>query len=210
MQSTNPTLGMVQIVQHASWIAPPELVERILEAAGRAGGRRRRAVRSGIVIARLAMYAALAHGRVPGGAAGGAEGAGAGRRYLAGSWGWALLLMMLFSPTLFPWYFAGCCRWPGRCRRCRAGPWRSRSWRWCTSQLTTENFQLPDWMHVDLAIGHPMLVVLLVWFLRDLWLRLKYDVPLDADVDVVAVVRARRSLEARSTRSTRSIPSIRS
>jgi hypothetical protein len=49
-------------------------------------------------------------------------------------------------------------------------------------------------MHIDLAIGHPLLVVLLVWFLRDLWLRLHYDVPLHADVDVAALVRAQRTL----------------
>ena len=41
-------------------------------------------------------------------------------------------------------------------------------------------------MHVDLAIGHPILVIVLVWFLRDLYLRLKHDVPLDAETEGVA------------------------
>ena len=34
LQRSNPTLGMVELVQHGSWIAPPALVERIFEAMG--------------------------------------------------------------------------------------------------------------------------------------------------------------------------------
>ena len=34
LQRSNPTLGMVELVQHGSWIAPPALVERIFEALG--------------------------------------------------------------------------------------------------------------------------------------------------------------------------------
>jgi hypothetical protein len=45
-------------------------------------------------------------------------------------------------------------------------------------------------MHVDLAIGHPILVIVLVWFLRDLYLRLKHDVPLDAETEDVVLERA--------------------
>ena len=59
-----------------------------------------------------------------------------------------------------------------------------------TAQLTTENFLLPEWMHVDLAIGHPILVIVLVWFLRDLYLRLKHDVPLDVETEDVVLARA--------------------
>ncbi len=86
MQSTNPTLGMVQIVQHASWIAPPELLERILEAAGRlvagtTGGH------VGVVVARLGMYAALLTGGVPRRPSGGTKGLGTGRRVPGGELG---------------------------------------------------------------------------------------------------------------------------
>ena len=60
----------------------------------------------GLVLARVAMVVALAaglsivlrqvirHAR---------EGS---LSFLAAAWGWSFLLMMLFSPTLFPWYFA--------------------------------------------------------------------------------------------------------
>jgi hypothetical protein len=193
MQSTNPTLGMVQIVQHASWIAPPELLERILEAtgklvAGETGGQ------VGIVIARLGMYAALLTGVFLVARQVARKAPEQDVDYLAGSWGWALLVMMLFSPSLFPWYFCWVLPVAWALPKVPRRTLEIAFLALCTSQLTTENFQLPDWMHVDLAIGHPLLVVLLVWFLRDLWLRLHYDVPLHAEVDVAAVVRARRTL----------------
>jgi alpha-1,6-mannosyltransferase len=192
MQSTNPTLGMVQIVQHASWIAPPELLERVFEGAGRlvagsAGGE------VGIVLARLSMYAALLTGIFLVAKQVARKAPTQGLHYLAGSWGWALLLMMLFSPSLFPWYFCWVLpvAWalPMVPRRTLEIAFLAL----CTSQLTTENFQLPGWMHIDMPIGHPLLVVLLVWFMRDLWLRLRHDVPLDAEVDVVALSRTLRA-----------------
>ena len=182
LQRSNPTLGMVELVQHGSWIAPPALVERVFEAlgellAGEVGAS------IGVIIARLGMFAALAVGlflvlrQVVRHASEGSV------SFLAAAWGWGFLLMMLFSPTLFPWYFAWVLpvAWalPLVPRRTLELSFLAL----VTASLTTENFQLPAWMHVDLAIGHPVLVIVLVWFLHDLWLRLKYDVPLDAETD---------------------------
>jgi len=182
LQRSNPTLGMLELVQHGSWIAPPALVERILEGlgtlvAGDIGGT------FGIVLARVGMFAALAVGlfsvfrQVIRHASEGSL------SFLAAAWGWSFLLMMLFSPTLFPWYFAWVLpvAWalPLVPRRTLELSFLAL----VTAQLTTENFRLPAWMHIDLAIGHPILVIVLVWFLYDLWLRLKYDVPLDAETD---------------------------
>jgi hypothetical protein len=138
---------------------------------------------AGVVLARLAMVVTLAaglsivvrqvirHAR---------EGS---LSFLAAAWGWSFLLMMLFSPSLFPWYFAWMLpvAWA-----LPLVPRRTLEFSFLalvTAQLTTENFLLPAWMHIDLAIGHPILVVMLAWFLYDLWLRLKYDVPLDAETD---------------------------
>jgi len=194
LQRSNPTLGMVELVQHGSWIAPPALVERIFEAlgellAGEVGAS------IGVVIARLGMFAALAVGlflvlrQVVRHASEGSV------SFLAAAWGWGFLLMMLFSPTLFPWYFAWVLpvAWalPLVPRRTLELSFLAL----VTASLTTENFQLPAWMHVDLAIGHPVLVIVLVWFLHDLWLRLKYDVPLDAETDRAREIhRERREL----------------
>jgi alpha-1,6-mannosyltransferase len=189
MQRSNPTLGMVELVQHGSWIAPPALVERIFEAAGTmvAGDL---GATAGIVLARLGMFAALAAGlftilrQVMRHAKEGSV------SFLAAAWGWSFLLMMLFSPTLFPWYFAWILPVAWALPRV---PRRTLEFSFIalvTAQLTTENFRLPEWMHVDLAIGHPILVIVLVWFLRDLYLRLKHDVPLDAETEDVLLTRA--------------------
>jgi alpha-1,6-mannosyltransferase len=189
MQRSNPTLGMVELVQHGSWIAPPALVERILEAIGSMLWGEIGAT-AGVVIARVGMFAALAAGlftiarQV-------IRHAGEGSvSFLAAAWGWSFLLMMLFSPTLFPWYFAWMLPVAWALPRVPRRTLELSFIALVTAQLTTENFRLPEWMHVDLAIGHPVLVIVLVWFLRDLYLRLKHDVPLDAETEDVIVTRA--------------------
>ncbi|MGZ8631469.1 MAG: glycosyltransferase 87 family protein [Actinomycetota bacterium] len=189
MQASNPTLGMVELVQHGSWIAPPALVERIFETVGRAVGGELGGS-AGVVIARLGMFAALATGlftifrQVMRHAKEGSV------SFLAAAWGWSFLLMMLFSPTLFPWYFAWILPVAWALPRVPRRTLELSFIALVTAQLTTENFLLPEWMHIDLAIGHPILVIVLVWFLRDLYLRLKHDVPLDAETEDVVLARA--------------------
>jgi alpha-1,6-mannosyltransferase len=189
MQRSNPTLGMVELVQHGSWIAPPALVERVFETAGtlvagELGGT------AGVVLARLGMFAALAAGlitilrQVIRHAEEGSV------SFLAAAWGWSFLLMMLFSPTLFPWYFAWMLPVAWALPRVPRRTLELSFIALVTAQLTTENLRLPEWMHVDLAIGHPILVIVLVWFLRDLYLRLKHDVPLDAETEDILLARA--------------------
>ncbi len=100
--------------------------------------------------------------------------------------------MMLFSPTLFPWYFAWMLpvAWA-----LPLVPRRTLEFSFLalvTAQLTTEAFEITDWVHIDLAIGHPILVVMLAWFLYDLWLRMKYDVPLDAETDLARDLQRER------------------
>jgi hypothetical protein len=185
MQATNPTLGMVQLVQHASWIAPPELMERLFQGAGELVAGHPGGV-VGIVLARVGMYSALAAGVFLIVRQVSRRAAGEDLTYLAAAWGWSLLVMMLFSPTLFPWYFCWVLpvAWavPTVPRRTLEIAFLAL----CMSQLTTENFQLPSWMHINLPIGHPVLIVLLVWFLRDLWHHLREGVPLDTDIERAA------------------------
>jgi alpha-1,6-mannosyltransferase len=189
MQRSNPTLGMVELVQHGSWIAPPALVERAFEAVGKVAAGEIGAS-AGVVIARLGMFAALAAGlftilrQVLRHAKEGSA------SFLAAAWGWSFLLMMLFSPTLFPWYFAWMLPVAWALPRVPRRTLELSFIALVTAQLTTENFLLPEWMHVDLAIGHPILVIVLVWFLRDLYLRLKHDVPLDVETEDVVLARA--------------------
>jgi hypothetical protein len=186
MQATNPTLGMVQLVQHASWIAPPELLERLFQGAGELVGGHTGGV-IGIVLARVGMYAALGSGLLLIIRQVARRATSEDLSYLAAAWGWSLLVMMLFAPTLFPWYFCWVLpvAWalPSVPRRILEIAFLAL----CTSQLTTESVQLPSWMHINMPIGHPLLVVLLVWFLRDLWHHLREGVPLDAEVAPIVV-----------------------
>jgi alpha-1,6-mannosyltransferase len=188
---SNPTLGMVQLVQHASWIAPPELMEHVFQAMGQLmGGNTGGTI--GVVIARITMYSCLALGLFLIAKQVARKAPSEDFLYLGAVWGWALLLMMLFSPTLFAWYFCWVLPVAWALPRVPRITLELSFLALVTSQLTTENFQLPGWIHVQLPIGHPVLIVLLVWFLRDLWLRMRHDVPLDADVDVVALSKSIR------------------
>jgi hypothetical protein len=194
LQMSNPTLGMVQLVQHASWIAPPELLEKTLQGLGQLMGGATGGI-AGVVVARIAMYSCLAFGLFLIARQVARKAPSEDLLYLSAVWGWALLLMMFFSPTLFAWYF--CWVLPVAWTLPRV-PRRTLEFSFIalvTSQLTTENFQLPGWIHLQLPIGHPVLIVLLVWFLRDLLIRLRHDVPLDVDVDAVALSRSIRDGE---------------
>lgn len=191
LQRSNPTLGMLELVQHGSWIAPPALIERAFEGFGSllAGDL---GASLGVVVARICMFAALAVGLVSVLRAVVRHASEGSLSYLAAAWGWSFLLMMLFSPTLFPWYFAWVLpvAWA-----LPLVPRRTLEFSFIalvTASLTTENFRLPEWMHIDLAIGHPILVIVLLWFLHDLWLRLKHDVPLDAETDEIRELNRRR------------------
>ena len=158
MQASNPTLGMVELVQHGSWIAPPALVERVFETVGTAVGGELGGS-AGIVIARLGMFAALAAGLVTIMRQVIRHAKEGSVSFLAAAWGWSFLLMMLFSPTLFPWYFAWILPVAWALPRVPRRTLELSFIALVTAQLTTENFRLPEWMHVDLAIGHPILVV---------------------------------------------------
>ena len=188
MQASNPTLGMVELVQHGSgshrppsWSASSRPWAPPWAASWGSAG---------IVIARLGMFAALAAGLVTIMRQVIRHAKEGSVSFLAAAWGWSFLLMMLFSPTLFPWYFAWILPVAWALPRVPRRTLELSFIALVTAQLTTENFRLPEWMRVDLAIGHPILVVLLVWFLRDLYLRLKHDVPLDAETEDVVLARA--------------------
>ena len=150
---SNPTLGMVQLVQHASWIAPPDYSSRLQALGQLVGGVTGGTV--GVVIARIAMYSCLAFGLFLIAKQVARKAASEDILYLCAVWGWALLLMMFFSPTLFAWYF--CWVLPVAWTLPRV-PRRTLEFSFIalvTSQLTTENFQLPGWIHVSCRSAIP-------------------------------------------------------
>ena len=186
MQSSNPTLGMLELVRHDSWMAPPALMERLFEAVGRGvagsvGGS------IGVDLARFAVFAALAVGLCLIGRQVARKAPRADAEYLGAVWGWALLLMMLVSPTLFPWYFAWVVPVAWMLPRVPRRTLELACAALAASQLEVQTFRLPGWLQLKLAFGHPLLILLLVWFVGDLWRRLRNDVPLDTEVILESV-----------------------
>ena len=191
IQSRNPTLGMLDLVHHDSWMAPPALMERLFEAIGRGvagsvGGS------VGVDLAKFAVFAALAIGLSLIGRQVVRRAPSSDAEFLGAAWAWSLMLMMLVSPTLFPWYFAWVIpiAWmlphvPRRTLELSCAVLAA-------SQLEVQTFRLPAWIQLKLAFGHPLLIVLLVWFAADLWRRLRDDVPLDAEVILDSRLETRR------------------
>jgi hypothetical protein len=180
IQTKNPTLGMLELVHHDSWMAPPAFLERLFEAIGRGiagsvGGS------IGVDLARFAVFAALAIGLVMIGTQVARLAPRADSLFLGAAWGWALLLMMLVSPTLFPWYFAWVVPVAWLMPRVPRRTLELACAALAASQLEVQTFRLPGWLQIKLAFGHPLLIVLLVWFGLDLWRRLRNGVPLDVE-----------------------------
>jgi hypothetical protein len=177
LQTHNPTLGMLDLVHHDSWMAPPELMERLFEAIGRGvagsvGGS------IGVDLARMTVFAAIAVGVFLIGRQVVRRAATEGPTFLGAAWGWSLLLMMLASPTLFPWYFAWVVPVAWMLPRVPRRTLEFACAILAASQLDVLSFRLPPWMQVKLVYGHPVLILLLVWFAADLWRRLRADVSL--------------------------------
>jgi hypothetical protein len=85
---------------------------------------------------------------------------------------------MLASPTLFPWYFAWVVPVAWMLPRVPRRTLEFACAILAASQLDVLSFRLPPWMQVKLVYGHPVLILLLVWFAADLWRRLRADVSL--------------------------------
>jgi alpha-1,6-mannosyltransferase len=180
LQTHDPTLGMLDLVHHDSWMAPPELMERLFEAIGRGvagsvGGS------VGVDIARMTVFAAIAVGLFLIGRQVVRRAPREGVAFLGAAWGWSLLLMMLASPTLFPWYFAWVVPVAWLLPRVPRRTLELACAALAASQLDVLSFRLPAFLRIKLVYGHPLLIVLVVWFVADLWRRLRRDVSLGLD-----------------------------
>jgi hypothetical protein len=155
-------------------------MERLFEAIGRGvagpvGGS------VGVDLARLTVFGALGLGLWMIGRQVWQKSPTLNAEFLGASWAWALLLMMLVSPTLFPWYFAWVMPVAWMLPRVPRRTLELACAALAASQLEVQTFRLPGWLQVKLAFGHPLLIALLVWFGADLWRRLRDGVPLDVE-----------------------------
>lgn len=96
-QTQDPTLGMLQLAGHTGWLAPSVFITRLVDVMsfGALGW----AVRVVFALALLAGVAAIAREVWR-------RAASMSPLELGGSWGWALVLLMVLGPVLLPWYVA--------------------------------------------------------------------------------------------------------
>lgn len=173
LQTTNPTLGLFDVADNSSWMAPGQLVVQVFEAAGRfLGGEG--AADTGAVLARLMVFAVSAVGIFLIGREVWRRPEARTPRALVVAWAWGLLVLILPSPVLFTWYLVWILplAWvlPKVPRRALV----VLSVFFFITQVVTESSRLPDYLEtISLPFGHPIAIAVLFWVGRDLLRRLR-------------------------------------
>jgi alpha-1,6-mannosyltransferase len=183
MRGSNPTLGLLEVSSHDSWMAPGQLIVRGASGlGGLIGGDALRepfatAARIGLFAGSLVAVFAIGRriwtsvqARTP--------------EAMAAAWGWAFLAITLPSPVLFTWYLVWALplAWvmPKIARRGMV----ILSAFFVVTQLVTETSRLPTFLQsVKLPFGHPIAIAVCVWVGVDLVRRLRRGTPLDAETD---------------------------
>jgi alpha-1,6-mannosyltransferase len=181
LQATNPTLGLMEVSGHDSWMAPGQLVVRAASGIGGIlGGDAARApaatmARIALFLVSLVAVVAIARrvwrhpeARTP--------------AALAAAWGWAFLAVMLPSPVLFTWYLVWALPLAWALPRIARRGMVIMSAFFVVTQLVTESSRLPDFLRtVKLPFGHPIAIAVCLWIGADLVRRLRRGTPLDAE-----------------------------
>jgi hypothetical protein len=181
LQTSNPTLGLIEVAGHDSWMAPGQLVVHLLGGTGRIlGGETGGTI--GEVIARTALFGLSAAGvaliarqlwrrpeaRTP--------------ERLAAAWGWALMVVILPSPVLFTWYLVWILPLAWVLPRVPRRGLVLLSAFFIVTQLVTESDRLPDQLkQFKFPFGHPIAIAVLFWVGRDFVRRIRADKLLDED-----------------------------
>jgi alpha-1,6-mannosyltransferase len=181
LQLQNPTLGIVEVSGHDSGKAPGQAVVTLFGGVGRLFGGSQGAD-MGAVIGRLSLFAmaiavvALIARRIW------TDPEARRPAALAAAWGWAMLLVVLLSPILGAWYLAWILPIAWTLPRVARRSVVILSVAFVVTELVTESSRLPDLLRgVDLPIGHPIAVAVLVWLAMDLARRLRRGIPFDAE-----------------------------
>jgi alpha-1,6-mannosyltransferase len=183
LTTQNPTLGILEVSGHDSWMAPGQAVVRLFSGiGGLIGGdplrgpaqTLARLLLLGLSVAAVTLIARRIW-RDP-----------AARRphALIAAWGWALLVVILLSPVLFTWYLMWILPLAWALPRVARRSLVILSVTLIVSQLVTESSRLPALLdHVNLPFGHPVAIVVAIWVGRDLILRLRRGIPFDEELD---------------------------
>jgi hypothetical protein len=169
MQTSDPTLGMLELAGHEGWLAPSRFFHRLFDVASIGWLAR---VLFGFAL--VAVVVAIARGLVRAG--------GRPDDEVAAGWGWGLLFLVLLGPVLLPWYVSWVLplAW--------LLPFEPRlvsialSAAVILSQLRTEPETLPQLYRTSLLVGHyvitPVVIAMLGWLGLALWRRVRTSTPL--------------------------------
>ncbi len=181
LQTSDPSLGMLELARHEGWLAPSRLARRALDAvSGGALGVVARVAFALVLVASIALVATwlVRRARSVSVAAQGA------------AWGWGLILLMLLGPVLLPWYVTWSLPLVWLLPRAPRSALIGSGVVLTLSQWTTEPARFPAAYDANVLFGHyaltPVVVALLGWAGLDLLRRVRAGAPLEDPPDEVA------------------------
>jgi hypothetical protein len=175
-QTSDPSLGMVELAHHQGWLAPSRFFARVLDALTH----ERLGVVSRISFAAMLVAALVLVGlsllrRAPS-IPPEADGA---------AWGWALLFLMLLGPVLLPWYVTWALPVAWLLPRVPRLTLILTVSTLSVSQWVTEPSRYPHPYNANVLFGHyvlsPVAVGLLVWLAVDFLRRVRTGTPLEQE-----------------------------
>jgi hypothetical protein len=172
VNTSDPTLGVLELATHEGWLAPSRFFRRVFDAiGGDALGFVPRLVFPLLFVAALVLI---------------------GRRLVrddvsadrqGAAWAWALLCLMLLGPVLLPWYVTWTLPLAWLLPRVPRIVLIGTSVGLTVSQWTSEPANFVAAYDANLFFGHyvltPLVIALVAWLLVDLWRRTRAGAPLE-------------------------------
>lgn len=174
VNTTDPSLGMVELAGHEGWLAPSPSLRKLVDTIsfGTLGWLTRVAFALLLLAAVVGLardVARRATERTP--------------RDLGAAMAWSLVLIMLLGPVLLPWYVVWALPLAWLLPRAPRTTLLAAGVGLTLAQWSTESLRYPGAFNVNLAFGRwvvvPVMIVLLVWTLADLRRRLHLGLPLE-------------------------------
>jgi alpha-1,6-mannosyltransferase len=175
LQTSDPSLGMVELAGHEGWLAPSRLMRRFLDFVSfdTLGVLARIGFAATLVICVVALARRV--WRTP------------SLAELGAAWAWSLILLMLLGPVLLPWYAAWSLPLVWLLPRVPRAVLIGTGVELTLSQWTTEPTVYPGAYDANVLIGHyvltPLVLVGTVWLLLDLRRRIREGRPLGAELE---------------------------
>ncbi len=181
LQTSDPSLGMLELAKHEGWLAPSRFVRRVLDAvSGDALGVVARVVFALTLLASIALLAAWLVRRAR----------SVSLATQGAAWAWGLILLMLLGPVLLPWYVTWSLPLVWLLPRAPRSALLGTGVALTLSQWTTEPARFRAAYDANVLFGHyaltPVVIVLLGWVGLDLLRRVRAGAPLEDPPDEVA------------------------